>query len=239
MTNTRIVENHNVQHHNKWKKYIMRFISFKVPFRLFAMMSIIFLVSATAIFTYRAAIEIFDFFQKNELAKNFLTHIIAWIMATLISAGTFAQSAPIIWDKFSYWGQIIDNYLLKWIFKKKYFLDEIEDLFSQVRKQINIANDLIFRCYQEIYMNKKNQELAIDILDKMDGHFKVQLHESYVVCKKIIFLLQKNEAYDAISNERKAKADNNLNEYIHQLAACYEKHFEIEQIIHNRIDAKK
>ncbi len=119
------------------------YITFKLPVRIFAVLGVFYLSMSTCIFTYKAGGEIWQFFQLGFIAPLRMGKVIMGIMGIFVGLGTFVQIAPVVWDRLSKWGQDIDNLIAKYLFKKKYFLDEAEELLRSIRKRINQSNKVI------------------------------------------------------------------------------------------------
>lgn len=198
-------------------------LSLKFPFRLSALAIILLLLSATYVFTYRGLLDLLDFFNKGHFVKTILEHIISLIIALLISAATFIQSASIIWDKMSNWGQTLDNIVLKYTIRKTYFLDEIDDLFRKARKSINIVNKELLDIYKNITFYHLEQSTILFLHLRLKNNIRLELRKADLYCFKVISLLKNNEPFDNINRERKNNADTQLNQFINQISDNFQK----------------
>jgi NurA-like 5'-3' nuclease len=184
---------------------------------------------STCIFTYKAGGEIWQFFQLGFIAPLRTGKMIMGTMGAFVGLGTFVQIAPVVWDRLSKWGQDIDNLIAKYLFKKKYFLDEVEELLKSIRKRINQSNKVIDDLNWNIVSEKFSQAGHLKP-EHEDLHcaFSKYLSEAEKEYKKVIKLLKKNDAYDNLNKERDNKADEELNRLIVQLTDSLMK---VQQLI--------
>jgi len=200
--------------------------SFKLPLRLLAILAILFLMLAVGLLTYRGGVEIWGFFNIEHIASTLPGKLISKMMGWMMAVSTFVQSAPIIWDKLSAWGQQLDNILMKWVFYKLYFLDEVENLLNETRKLINTMNEHLLETSKEITYAKNLNE-------KRNKKLEEYLKKAYKNCEKAGALLKQREAYENWTRKRKADADKELNTFIIQLTEIFQKNHEISNFIKN------
>lgn len=206
-----------------FKNSSMHCFSFKFPMRVFALMIILFFMAAAGLLTYRGGVEIWGFFRKAEIAETMPGKFISQMLGWMAAAATFVQSGSLIWNKLSYWGQNIDNYIAKIMFHKPYFLDEVEFLLKEIRKLINKANsELLEVSMLLIYSPEDFKELKM-AKHKLDNQLTGNLKKADEGRKKVVALLKKNEPYDSINRQRKARADEMLNNFTLQLINTYQK----------------
>jgi hypothetical protein len=192
-------------------------LSFKLPLRLLAILAILFLTLAVGVLTYRGGVEIWGFFKVEHIAATLPGRFISQMMGWMMAVSTFVQSAPVIWNKLSAWGQQIDNLMMKWIFHQTYFLDEVKALLGETRKLINAMNQQLLETSKEITYGKKLS------LEKSNEIFSHSLKKAYENCEKVVALLKNNEPYDNWSRERKTRADEELNNFTLQLTDTFQK----------------
>lgn len=211
------------------------YITFKLPLRIFAMLGVVYLSMSTCIFTYKAGGEIWEFFKLGFIAPLRTGKLIMGTMGAFVGLGTFVQIAPVVWDRLSKWGQDIDNLILKYLFKKKYFLDEAEELLSSVRNKINQSNKIFDDLNWKIVSKKFTQigHLTPEH-DKLYEGFTTYLSKAAQEYQNIIKLIKKNDAYDNINQERDKKCDEELNRLTVQLTDTLMK---IQQLL-NQLEIK-
>lgn len=181
---------------------------------------------AVGLLTYRGGVEIWGFFNIEHIASTLPGKLISKMMGWMMAVSTFVQSAPIIWDKLSAWGQQLDNILMKWVFYKLYFLDEVENLLNETRKLINTMNEHLLETSKEITYAKNLNE-------KRNKKLEEYLKKAYKNCEKAGALLKQREAYENWTRKRKADADKELNTFIIQLTEIFQKNHEISNFIKN------
>lgn len=201
-------------------------LSFKLPLRVLAIFAILFLTLAVGVLTYRGGVEIWGFFKVEHIGATLPGRFISKMMGWMMAVSTFVQSAPPVWDKLSSWGQQIDNFMMRWIFRKSYFLDEIEELIGKTRKLINIMNKQLLETSKEIVYAKKLPH------EERDKTFGESLKKAYKNCEKIVELLKQHEPYDNEARKRKTHADEELNYFIIQLTEVFQKSRAITADLH-------
>lgn len=201
--------------------------SFKLPFRLFAFLGIFYLSASTAIFTYKAGSEIWSFLQWDYIAPSRLGKNIFSIIGLLTGLAIFAQIAPIVWDRLSYWGQAVDNQIIKLFTNKMYFLDEADILMKDIYKYINQANCNINSIYWKFIYDKKNINTSDEITHVIQQDL-IQANKKYHTA---LNLLKSHTACDYINQERAHKTNENLNIVINQLTNCYSELINIQHLL--------
>lgn len=198
-----------------YKKIFFNYLlTTKLPFRLFALTLILFLFLVTIVVTYKAGIDILSFFKINYSHSQYVKNMLLFVSIS-IGITTIVQSAPIIWDKLSYWGQVIDNYLLELLFNKKYFIFLINQSINNIRESLNQIN-LQLQKYEWNYAlchYKVDHRQQKEINDFILTNIKNIIQQ----CYSIMELLNENEPSDNISRMSKANADMQLNILITQV----------------------
>lgn len=187
-------------------------LSCKFPMRIIAVFVITFLISATVLYFYDTLVAAFEKLKDIGIfTENFRIYI-SLMMAIIIGLGILAESAPTIWDKLQFWGQCLDNKIIKYQTGKTYFLDESHCLLEQTRILINQTNFNL----QKITMSRNFKLTTAVALRDLDLLY--QLRKSYEKiknnCIRIHNLLELNEAYDRINKEKQTQFKNTLNRLI-------------------------
>jgi len=207
------------------KPLFFHIFSFKLPLRGIALIVIIFVTLAAGILTYRGGVEIWGFFKVEHIADTLQGRFISRMIGWTVAISTFVQTAPIIWNKLSAWGQAFDNMMIKLIFRREYFLNESETLLKEIRKLINKANGEILNYSKKMIYNdsisvQNNFSAFKEDLDKQIRHF---IEKSEQCREKIVSLLKNNEAYDSTNRKRKKSAEEELNHFTVQLTDTFNK----------------
>ncbi len=192
---------------------VFNLLNVKFIFKILALFAAIFLFGVTAAFTYKAYVDLIDFI-KLEHTSLFIRIYLAYSVALFVAIATIIQSFPIIWNRLTYWGQSIDNLILRCFTNKKYFLDAIEEREKNLSTLINDANKEL-QSYSWNMLNTNNSEEDInDIKKKIQNLIDNQIKNAINECCHIDNIIKNNQAKDSINNEKKEKLSKQLNNFI-------------------------
>jgi hypothetical protein len=168
----------------------MRLLTARHPMRLIAMVIILSLVSATVLYFYDILISGFSrlTWKGQPLVSPLHSEYASAFMSITIGLGILAESAPTILDKLTFWGQIIDNKIIKYYYHKPYFLDEASHLLLKTRLLFNRTNFHL----QAIAIPTDNSVCNEKDLKKLSNKVKNIKNN----CQKINTLLEMNRAQD-------------------------------------------
>lgn len=203
---------------NYFKNTIINNIfSIKFFFRVFAIIAVLLLGIVTTIITYKTIVDVWSFFHLGHLTSIKLYKTINFIIGLLIGTATVIQSYSAIWDRLSYWGQCVDNFIIKRLTGKTYFLEEVNEALQFIRKLVNQINFQFQQYYWETDIQQKSTNNKYIVL-KLETLLKHNTAQAIQLYHKVIKLLKDNECCDNINKERKDEADELLNSLIAQLA---------------------
>lgn len=200
------------------------YLSFKLPLRIFAIIGVLYFSMSGFVFTYKAGGELWEFFRLGFLAPLRIGKVIIGIMGVLVALGTFVQIAPVVWDRLSHWGQDLDNQVIMYLFSKRYYLDEVEELLKKIRKKVNKINTLIHHINWQLITNINKYSINYaSSQEKLREAIDTYLIEADKEYKQVVELLENNNAYDNINDKRDKKADEELNVLTIQLTDSFIK----------------
>ena len=194
-------------------KLFFNLINFKFTFRIGSLFASVLLFGVTAAFTYKAYVELLEF-TKIEFLNNshFFRVKFAYIVALFVALATLIQSFTVIWDRMSYWGQCIDNWICLLILHKKYFLDESQSQLNEVHKTINTVNRLL----QKYTWNTLTDPQYLKNNDAIKNEIKFSIDDSMKsVIKKFHHLnelISSHKAKDNTNQQKQNKTIEQLNE---------------------------
>lgn len=194
------------------------FILFKSLFKLFAYVVIFLLAIVTIFITYKTQVDVWEFFKLGKIDTNITVKYFMIIVSVLIGVATVVQSAPIIRDKLSYWGQRIDNQIIYFLTRQKYFLYEVEDLLSEIRKLINNMNANLQKFMLPL-IEIADRKHRNRINGKITELIEIDVRLSIKLYTQITTLLCENDVYDNINKRKKEEANDLLNTSISDITA--------------------
>lgn len=181
-----------------------KLLTTKLFMRAFALFVILFLVSASILYFYDTLVSGFSKLKwhgETLFPQNIASYLSA-TMALIIGIGILAESAPTIWDKLMYWGQVIDNKIIKSLTQKEYFLTKANRLLEETRLLINKTNFHL----QSIMIPTDHSHDNININMLCDNIKKIKNN-----CQKIHVLLENHQAEDTLHRQAQEKAKQTLN----------------------------
>lgn len=188
----------------------MQLLTARQPMRLIAVLIIISLISATILYFDDILVAGFArlVWKGNRLVSPFYAECASAIMSLTIGLGVLAESASTIWEKFIFWGQVIDNKIIKLLYHKNYFLDEASQLLLKTRLLFNRTNFHL----QAIAIPTDNSVCDENDIKKLSNKIKNIKNN----CQKINALLENNLAQDK-TNLRKQE---NLKQLLNNLVSA-------------------
>lgn len=176
--------------------------------RMIAIVIIASLVSATVLYFYDILISGFSrlVWQGKPLVSTINAECASAFMAITIGLGVLAESAASIWDKLVYWGQLIDNKIIKYVYGKSYFLDEASHLLLKTRLLFNRTNFHL----QSIAIPTDNSVCNEKDLKKLSNKVKNIKNN----CQKINTLLEHNRAKDVTNLKKQEHLKQLLNNLV-------------------------
>jgi len=181
-----------------------KLLTAKLFMRAFALFVILFLVSASILYFYDTLVSGFSKLKwhgETLFPQNIASYLSA-TMAIIIGIGILAESAPTIWDKLMYWGQVIDNIMIKALTRKEFFLTKANRLLEETRLLINKTNfhlQAIMIPTDHSYDNE-NTDILCENIKKIKNN-----------CQKINTLLENHQAEDTLHRQAQEKAKQTLN----------------------------
>jgi len=197
------------------------FLTARLPLKLVAILVISFLGLATFIITYKTGLDVFIFFHSDVFFSSRVEKISSLIVALLITSATLVQSSPVIWEKLSYWGQAIDNWIALHLMRKIYFLNASFALLNKARNKIDEANSILQDyLWKKINGESLNQSDTETIIKKL---LETNILTAINVCKQVDQLLNEGKPKDRTNAERKGEARTLLNNLIAQATGLLSK----------------
>lgn len=185
-----------------------QFFTARHPMRLIALLIMISLVSATILYFDDILVGGFAklIWNGKPLVSTFYAQWASAIMSITIGLGVLAESATTIWEKLNFWGQIIDNKIIHFFYRKTFFLDEAFHLLHKTRLLFNRTNFSL----QAIAIPTDNSVCNEADLRKLSNKIKNIKNN----CQKINTLLENNRAKDTIHLKKQEHLKQILNNLV-------------------------